>query len=240
MHKVSVLAVPLMLIVVGACTSGPAATPTLAPTAAPPTQVPTAEPTAPAPPTGAATDAPATSTPGGVAGADCAGVPTFSLENPEPSFATDPQLAAAFPQTIDGQPVTGLNTVRFLDFMCMLVGQQGVDQFKAQSQGVDLATLSFGSAAVMVGDQSVQLIAFRTATQDAAALSQSFQQLASIAGAEAGDAVTVTTSSVGGKSVTVLTDSAGEVTYLYASGDVLWGLSDVTEEQAATILAALP
>src|SRR5450759_744123 len=38
-------------------------------------------------------------------------------QQPGPSFAGDPELAAKFPKQVDGQPVTSVQTARFIDFM---------------------------------------------------------------------------------------------------------------------------
>jgi len=44
----------------------------------------------------------------------------------------------------------------------------------------------------------------------------------------------------GGKEVTVWTDDADGVAYLYPSGDVLFVVANVTESQAGQLFAALP
>jgi len=101
--------------------------------------------------------------------------------------------------------------------------------------------LSMGTAEVTIDDESISLVAFRLAGRSGTEIIASFAQLAAIAAGESGEPeAEFSTQTVGGKSVTVVTDQDGDVTYLYVVGDILWALSDVTPEQAATILAGLP
>lgn len=50
----------------------------------------------------------------------------------------------------------------------------------------------------------------------------------------------MSTATIGGKNVSVLTDEDGGVGYAYASGDTLFIVSSVTDSQAAKIFAAFP
>ena len=51
---------------------------------------------------------------------------------------------------------------------------------------------------------------------------------------------TLTPSNLGGKNVTLSTNSDGTVTYLYASGDTLFQITDANDDQAGKVVAALP
>jgi hypothetical protein len=223
----------LLVLFLAACTGAPAATPTVGPGATSPAATPPEATQVPAVPT---------ATPAAVGGHECDAIPTFSLENPEPSFPPDTALLSAFPQQIGGQPVTEVTTFSFAALLCLFGGQAAVDEFRSELQGgLDIALLSMGTAEVTIDDESISLVAFRLAGRSGTEIIASFAQLAAIAAGESGEPeAEFSTQTVGGKSVTVVTDQDGDVTYLYVVGDILWALSDVTPEQAATILAGLP
>jgi hypothetical protein len=166
MRRLSVFAVPLMLIVVGACTSGPAATSTTAPI--------TAAPGTPSHPV-------ATATPAAVGGSECDAIPTFSLENPETSFPPDEVLESAFPGQIAGQPVTEVRTFSFAAWVCWVGGQAAVDELRSELQGgMDLPLLSTGTARVTVDGETVSFAALRLAGRSGTEIVDSFAQLAAL------------------------------------------------------------
>jgi hypothetical protein len=196
-------------------------------------------------------------------GAESSGEPTFSLPSFEipsfeipsfaipsfeiPSFAPDTDLAAKFPQTVDGQPVTDVQTLFYVDLLRL---QQTPDsQIEAVRQafapfGINLDTVSDGSARATVDGENVRLNALRAAGADASNVIAHFSEIGAALNTALGQPVpssapTQTQANVGGKNVTLSTDADGTVTYLYPSGDTIWIISDVTDSQAAKIMAAL-
>lgn len=158
-----------------------------------------------------------------------------------PSFGLDVELAPRFPQEIDGVPVTDLTTVRWIDYLCTLGGgQAAVDLYVANMPpSLNSTTFTHGYADAVVEGDEVDLAAYRTPGQDANVMIQSFAQLAhALFGTDL--QVTVSTATIGGKNVSVLTDENGGVGYAYASGDTLFIVSSVTDSQAAKIFAAFP
>src|SRR5512132_3822609 len=123
----------LMAVAIAACGTSPSASSTPGATLAPgvtatpagatlpPTVAPTGAPTT-APtvvPTGSATGSPIAGT-----GHECDAVPTFSISNPDPgSPPPDAGLLAHFPAEIDGQPLTDVESMQWLWFLCMFGGQ---------------------------------------------------------------------------------------------------------------------
>lgn len=176
------------------------------------------------------------------AGGSCAEVPTFA-PGQAPSFAPDVDLAARFPQQVDGVPVTGLNSLRMVDYLCTLGGGQvAVDYFASNvPQGLNFATLSHAYADAIVEGEEVDLTAYRAPGLDPNLMIQSFSQLIRALGGGDTEVVNTATATIGGKNVFVLTDENGGVGYLYPLGDVLFVVSDVvTDSQAAKIFTAFP
>jgi hypothetical protein len=238
----------VMAVAIAACGSSPSAssTPgtTLAPGATatspgatlPPTAAPTGAPTTG--PTGGATAPPGS----GLTGHECDAIPTFSLSNPNlASPAPDATLNAHFPAQIDGQPVTDVQSQRWIDFLCVFGGQAMVNQSAGDiGSGLNLTTMSFGSAKATVDGESVDLNAFRTPSADATTLVQSLALIVAQTGNAGALQGTATTANIGGKNVYVWTDSDGAKSYAYASGDTLITFNSVTDSQATKILTALP
>ncbi len=163
-------------------------------------------------------------------------IPSFSI----PSFNTsaDPDLAAKFPKTVDGQPVTSVQTFRFMEILAAFQTPQAqIDQFIAfaNQAGIDPNSITFGTAQCTVGGSSESIQARRSPGGDA---NRFIQSLAAIAQAT-GSPITLTPATVAGKNVQVANpgDSAD---YYYANGDTAWFLSGVDATTAATILTALP
>jgi hypothetical protein len=166
-------------------------------------------------------------------------IPSFAIPS-LPSFNTsaDPELAAKFPTTVDGQPVTNVQTFRFMEILAAFQTPQAtIDQFIAfaNQAGIDPNSITFGTAQCTVGGSSESIQAIRSPGGDA---NRFIQSLAAIAQAT-GSPITLSPANVGGKNVQVANpgDSAD---YYYPNGDTAWFLSGVNATTAATILAALP
>ena len=162
-----------------------------------------------------------------------------------PSFNTnaDPALAAMFPQTIGGQPVTSVQTYSYAEFLALLASgdpttAQAIES-TLTSAGVDPTTLTFGTADATVNQDNLHISAVHTPGVDATRILNVFPQLQQVSNPGASPP-TVEQANIGGKSVAKVTDSTGSITYAYTKNDVLWtfGASDDTE--AATVLQALP
>ena len=157
---------------------------------------------------------------------------TFSI----PSFMPDTILEAAFPDQIDGQPVTDVTTAAFLAMMQSFdTPQEELDAFVAamQSIGVNPTTISLGSAQATVGGDEVFFQALRVPGGSAAAVIDQITRL------NPDDPRVLTAGTLGGRPVTVATDSGGDVDYYYFNGEYAWLLS-MDEAQAAVVLADLP
>jgi hypothetical protein len=225
-----------VLVLAAACSGAPANTtgPTIA----------GSSPGATTQTTQAATVAPTTApTPPPVGGgSECA---PFATMNPAsfalPSFAPDPQIVAIFPSEIDGEPVTDLQTVRWLESICFYSGQAGVDRTKANGgSGTLLANLTYGFAHATVGGDSVTISAYRVAGQDGNVVIQNLALFVSGLTGQTPEPFTTSQTNLGGKAAYAITGSDGEVSYAYVIGDVVVSVSDVDETQAATIFAAFP
>lgn len=185
-------------------------------------------------------------TPGGGGGggtsAGCAGRPTFSLATDAPTFAPDAALLAKYPQQIDGQPITNAQSGFFIDLVC-LGGGAGVDQMGQAfaAIGYDLSTLSLGSFDATVDGSGVSVSAIRTPGKDAILIIQNASTFALALGGTNPLSGTMSQASIGGKTVNVVTNTDGSKDYYYASGDVLFGVTDtITDSQATKIFSALP
>jgi hypothetical protein len=205
----------------------------------------TVTPTAAAPSTGAgSTVAPTAAQASAGAGSSQGAEPSFAL----PSFASDNDLAAEFPKTIDGQPVSKVQTLLFIDMLNF--AQQSATQVQQLRQslssfGIDLNKLSFGSADATVGGEDVQLQALRAPGADASQIVAHYSEIGAAFNEALGNPQpstppTISQTSVGGKNVTLSTDADGTKTYVYPSGDTIWIMANMTDAQAATILGALP
>jgi len=202
----------------------------------PSVESPSATLAAPTAPSGAGTS-PAATEPG--AGG------SFAL----PSFASDSELAAKFPTTIDGQPVSNVQTYLFVDIL-KFAGQTDAQlqqlRQSLQSFGIDLDKLSAGSGDATVDGSDVQLSALRAPGSNATDIVTHYVDIQAAVTAATGQPApsqappTFTPATIGGKNVSVATDADGNKTYLYPSGDTLWSIDNVTDAQAAKIIAALP
>ena len=206
----SIVALLAIGVMVAACGSASPTASTPAPSAAPGTPGPTAAPTS-----AGATDG-----------------ETSSI----PSFVPDTTLEAAFPDQIDGQPVTDVTSASFLAFMQEWGTQEDVDRYVTamQSIGVNPALVSLGSANATIAGDEVFIQALRVPGGSAAAVVDQITRLNT-----EDPPPTVTTGTLGGKQVTIATDSDGDVDYYYFNGEYAWLLS-LDEAQTAVVLAAVP
>jgi len=169
-------------------------------------------------------------------------LPSFAF----PSFETnaDPALAARFPAQVGGQPVTGVQTFRFMDFLT-LFGSADPTRTSEFTQamtsiGVDPNTLTEGEATASVNGNDVQFSAIHTVGVDANRFIQAMPQLSVLFSPE-DQPPTLGQATIGGKNVTTLTDpSTGDVSYLYANGDVVWSVNSADQAEVEAVLSALP
>jgi hypothetical protein len=221
-QKLSALAVGLVFVL-AACGGAPPGN-SLAPGVTPgPGQTPTRVP----PPVGGT-------------GTECAGIPTIA-QTPQPTFVPprDPVLEARIPQVIDGQPVTGVNSLPFLYFVCAFFGQEGASIFVGALPGINVATISYATAKATVDGRQLDVQVLRAPGLDATVLAQA---LVRVNAAFNEDPVgTLSPITLGGKNGWVAKDADGNVdSYSYVSGDVLFLLNDADETEAAVVFAALP
>jgi len=175
----------------------------------------------------------------------CAAIPTIDPNNPPASLplTRDLTLESKFPTQLDGQPVTGLASGRWIETLCMTGGEASVDAAsQALPAGVSLSQVSVASANADVDGNSVTIVAFRVPGGSGSQLLAEVGALsAAIASGEPKFSSTPTTVTAGGKSVSVFTNPAdGSNTYLYAGGDTLWLVDSLDQSQADKIFAALP
>jgi len=232
-NRLTLAAVTAVVLVIAAC--GGTAAPTQTPAGATP-------PPGGATPGGTAAGTPQATAPPVAGGSECAPYPTLNPASYAlPSIAPDPQLEAIFPAQIDGQPVTNVQSGSWLQSICVYGGQAEVDKIKARAGGgVILSNLSYGSADATVGGQDVTLEGFRIAGADGNAVIQNLSLFVAGITGQTPQPYTTSQTTIGGKPVWVITDSEGKVSYAYVKGDTVVSVSDVSAEDAATIVAALP
>lgn len=219
MRSRSTLATISMATLVAACSAG-----SPAPTGAP-----------------APTGTTAAVTPAALPSAASGSGPIASFATPSltiPSFAPDTTLEGAFPTEIDGQPVSAVESASFLAVLqAFQTDQATIDAFSAAMSaiGVQPGAVSFASASATVGEEQVTIQALRTPAGSAA---NAIEALIALDPPEVPP--TVTTETIGGKSVTVATVDDGDEEFYYASGELAWFLPDADRQQAEVIFAALP
>jgi hypothetical protein len=172
----------------------------------------------------------------------CAGKPTFDpTASAQPSFETDSDLAAKFPQQIAGAAPSDITTLKFVDSMC-LFGGVGLDQIAAAfaQAGADVTTASSGSANYSVNSETVSLSALRTPGGDATKMIAGLAQLATALGGQANQLQNLQQVSVGGKNVFSSKQTDGSTDYAYPAGDTVWFFSTSSDQTATTVLGALP
>lgn len=241
------LTAALAVALVTACTAAPPATPSPAVTDAPPTAATPAPvtpvPVTPEPATAApVTPSPDTSTPapgGTLTGDECDGIPSFMDPAAEDfEFTRDEALEAMFPEFIAASPVSEVTSFSWVEFVCLLAGQPGLEAAAAEvPAGFQLAGLTMATAEFGDDDDMHSLVALRMPGVNVGTAVQ-MEILAQLAAGEAlGDELRSAT--VGGKQVYVV-ESEDDTAYIYATGDVLFMLGDMTEMQAAAVLSELP
>lgn len=157
-------------------------------------------------------------------------IPSFDLNG-------DPELAARFPDTVGGEPIT-VQSFRGDTFMA---GGGADPSFTAflDSVGADLDDVSIAFGGAMSGESLLTMAAFRVLGANEDELETEF-----LAASQAeGDIEGLEQTSVGGKDVWSAVDATGAMPgaamYIYVKDDTVYFLTG-TEEQAAEILAALP
>jgi len=172
----------------------------------------------------------------------CNGLPTFSLQTPTPSFRTDAELNAKFPTSIGGQPVTEVESQYWIDFLCYYPNNGTAIGKFVSVFGTNLSGVTFGSGHVELDGNDITIQALRVGGGDAGQVMQHIGDFLLALGADPAtvQGMQTSTTSLGGKNVTVVTNENGDTSYVYASGDTAWSLNDVTPEEAGTIFAALP
>jgi hypothetical protein len=161
-------------------------------------------------------------------------MPSFSI----PSFAADPVIDQTFPDEIAGQPVTDQSSANFLSVMQSFgMAPERIAEFVAgmQAIGVDPAGVGFGSGTVTLDDEDVTLQLIRFPGGNAGNALDALTRID-----EPEEAPTLTTETIGGKSVTVATNPDGDIEYFYINGDLAWLLDNAERSQVETIFAELP
>lgn len=212
--RISILLVLAMTLVVAACSSEEAAS--VAPSEAAATVEPTPEPPASA----EASEEPS--------GSELA-LPSFDLNG-------DPELAARFPDTVGGEPLTVQSMSG--DSAGSLIGSDPTFTAFLDSIDAELSDVSFAFGGLMSGESLFSVGAFRILGANQEDLEREFIS----ASEDAGDITGLEDASVGGKDVLTALDPSGETDarfFLYTKDDTIYFLTG-TEEQAAEVLEALP
>jgi hypothetical protein len=187
----------------------------------------------------------ATPAPGGNVdvGQLCAGIPTFSLNTPQPSFAQDTDLNSRFPTQIDGQPVTDVTSYFYVQQACYYgTSQQDIARFVSIFPPSSVPLISSGSARATINGDSVNISAFRIPGTDPSTIFSHIPEFLAAVGIDPATAANYSVASVnlGGKNAFVVTDPSDNKTYSVVSGDAVFSASDVDEDQAAKFAAAIP
>jgi hypothetical protein len=219
-HLALLAASAALAIFVAACSSSATPSPT-APPAAAASVAPSAEPSMAVSPSPEASAAPAASTAPEASGA----LPSFSLPN------EDTNLEALLPSTFGGAKLQKLS-MKGADFL----GQSSnADLANALSSlGLTAADVSVAIASDAAGTSGVTFIAIRFAGADSSKLLQVFQAASQASGE------TVSSVTVGGKSVLKATDTSGSNSYFYVKNDTILGVTAPDDATAAAALAVLP
>jgi hypothetical protein len=214
LKRISIPLALLLTLVVAACSSGEGKASAAA--SAPP---PTAEPTPEA--TSEASD-------GGDPLGSMGAIPSFDLDG-------DPELAARFPDTVDGQPleIQSLSA----DAFAQMPSDPTFDEFLGRI-GAEATDVSIAFGGADFGDSLLSVGAFRVrgASQD------ELQREFIAASQETGETADLSAQTIGGKDVMAAADPTGESdvrVFIYTRDDTLYFLTG-SEAHAAEILEALP
>ena len=157
-----------------------------------------------------------------------AALPSFDLNG-------DPELAARFPDTVGGEPLT---VQSFRGDVFMTGSTDPSFEAFLDSVGADLEDVSVAFGGLMSGDSLLSVGAFRVVGADEDELETQFLAATEAEGEISGTEMR----SIGGKDVWTATDPSGEAPgsmFIYVKDDTVYFLTG-SEEQAAEILAALP
>lgn len=157
-----------------------------------------------------------------------AAIPSFDLNG-------DPELAARFPDTVGGEPLT---VQSFRGDVFMTGSTDPSFEAFLDSVGADLEDVSVAFGGLMSGDSLLSVGAFRVVGADEDELETQFLAATEAEGEISGTEMR----SIGGKDVWTATDPSGEAPgsmFIYVKDDTVYFLTG-SEEQAAEILAALP
>jgi hypothetical protein len=155
----------------------------------------------------------------------------------------DPVLEAEFPPTIGSDPVVDVASGGFIQTLCVMGGQASVDAARRNAPaGVNIDDLRVASATATANGLQVTINAYRLPGHggaDLVPLLNVLSQTVAPGSPRFGDVPVQTTA--GGKTVSKWTDAAsGAPTYVYATGDTIFVVSDISPSQADQVFAALP
>ena len=211
MKRISILLIALLAIFVAACTSDQGDS-SASPTEAVATDEPTPEPSE-----------------SEAAEETVGALPSFDLNG-------DPELAARFPDTVGGQPLS-VQSFRGDVFMQAGGSDPSFDAF-LDSVGAELDDVSVAFGSSMSTENPLTVGAFRILGASEDDLEREFIA----ASEESGDVSGLAQTSVAGKDVWSAADpsgTAGMSVFIYTKDDTLYFLTG-NEEQVAEILSALP
>jgi hypothetical protein len=176
---------------------------------------------------------------------DCVGYTVVDPSN-RPSLlplTADPVLEAEFPADVEGQPVTNLESARWIETLCALGSDASVAAARRNlPPGMDVADIRVASGQVTVNGDAIGLTAFRLPGHGG-------QELLSVAGVMSSSVSPdaprfldrLQPATIAGKNVLGWTDAAsGAPFFLYAAPDALFILEGASLSQADKILAVLP
>ncbi len=148
----------------------------------------------------------------------------------------NPTLEAKLPSQICGAPATTYSMPAGALPAAALSGLAGAGSILSGLSGTATFSMAIAGPGPAASDPcpDVSYFAIQVSNGDANGFLQLMLQ------ANASDGGSSTTTSLGGKNVTVATSSSGDKTYGYINGDTLIAVSAPDDATAATALAALP
>ncbi len=171
------------------------------------------------------------------------GVPSFEIPSFEiPSFEPDTDLEALFPDEILGAPVTvqSANAAAFLALLPAGSQERAAFEGFVSSLGVGVDAVSIGSGQFEYEGSSEEITAFRAAGVETSRLFQSLLAFAQ-SSAEDPEAISLEPAVVGGKNVTVVSNTAEDSTsYAYGVQDVVFIVETDIPAVAEAVMGALP
>jgi hypothetical protein len=157
-------------------------------------------------------------------------------------YIPDPAVQSALPPSVEGRPITNVESFRWIDYLCNLGGQGAVDNAaELGPTGLNLAGLTYAHGRLAVNSEQVSIDAFRTPGQDSMLIVNEFTKMILVlGGGEHEQGGTMSQLTLGGKNVWLWTKPDGRVQYLYPRGEILYGVTNATPERARLVLRALP